>query len=488
MRKHTTMTRMAPILAARLGLFCIFAWRFRSCLAQTFCAANGGALYNNACYVFADPSVSCAEKCVAEASSCNEDALEMSHAECEGVITALGVDIASTYSSWYYNFGPEDDFIASSLWTSSIFDENRAPLGSFRTSGCVVSPTFDATDQTSFSIIDDDDTDNGHFDAAEAHNFLQEKPTCDGASQIYRRVCSCFFLAEPTTPSPTTPTPTTPAPTTPITLHPTPGQAPPKIETPSPTTPAPTTPAPTTSITLHPTPGQAPPKIEAGFWRTGLSSADVRACPIPDLCEGGFGGGDDLCVGSNTGPYCQVCPSTHFSSVNGICVECGSFRGVTALQTLGLVLGVLLLFGAATFAGPINRQAPKTDKEDHTRQKGSMSLPHVHATQQATIDKLWNKILDLALLVTSLRNDLLDKSPERLSTQVKDLLVTTEMFTSKLVRLLPRALNLEPDMKMKDVFLQADLLCPIVDQLASALAGLSGAVPGEESTIIAQIK
>lgn len=481
--RHTTMTSRSPLVVSSLGLFCALALlQFRSCSAQD-CADNGGVLYNGACYAFAAPSVSCTDKCLAEGTSCDEDALEMSHPECEGVIAALGVDIASSYSSWYYNFGPPGRTDSSSAWYSSVFDENVAPLGSFKTSGCVVSPAFDASDQDSFTTLVGTFGTSGAVDAAEAHNFLQETPTCDGASSVYRRVCSCFFIATSTTPSPTTPAPTTPAPTTPAPTTPAPA-------TQAPTTSTPTTPAPTTphQTTPHPTPDQTPSLIEAGFWRTGEASVDVRPCPIPDLCEGGFGGGDDLCVSSNTGPYCQVCPRSYFSSVNGVCVECGSVHGVTAVQSLGMMLAVLLLLGVATFVGPVSKQALETGKGDDTPQKGSVPLLHVHATQQATIDMLRKKMLDLGLLVTNLRHNLLDESPQRSSTEVKDLLVTTEMFTLKLIRLLPRAPNPGPGTAMKQVFLQAHLLCPAIDQLASALAGLSGAVPGEEATIIAQIK
>lgn len=468
--KHTIMAFTSPLVVSSRGLVCALVLSFTSCSAQDFCQANGGASFNSACYVFADPSISCAGKCFAEGAPCNEDALELNHVQCDTVLLALGVDIASSTSQWYGNFGPSGGGYSSSRWSFSSFDENRADRGYFHTSGCVVSPAYDATDQTSYTTVP-----SFRGDAAEAHNFLQEKPTCEGESSLYRRVCSCLFTALPTTPSPTTPAPTTSAPTTA----------------------APTTP--------QPTPGQTNSLIEAGYWRTVGASADVRPCPIPGLCGGGFGGGDDLCVGSNTGPYCQVCPSSHFSSVNGVCVECGSLRGVTTLQILGVVLAGLLLLGAAAFVGSVRKQ-------DDTHQKGSMAaLPRVDAAQQATIDKLWEKMLDLGLLVTSVRRDLLDKSPQRLSVQIQGLLVTIEMLTSKLTRILPRATNPEPGMaakqvfsklieiftrvpnpepgmEMKQVFSQADLLCPVIDQLASALAGLSGAMPGEEATILAQIE
>ena len=456
--------------------------------ADDICANSGGAIFNTACYVFADPSVSCTDKCVAEGASCEEGALELSHPQCESVIAALGVDIASTTSSWYYNFGHDDDL--SSRWRSSYFDENRTPFGpsrSYKTSGCVISPVYDATDQDSFTSGLSSLLGRRPPDEAEAHNFLQETPTCDGASSIYRRVCSCSFPTAAPTPAPTTPAPTTPAPPTPAPT------------TPAPTTPAPTTPAPTTPATTSPpptTPAPATPTpvhtlVEPGYWRTGEASLDIRTCPIPHLCEGGFGGGDDLCIGNNTGPYCEVCPSSYFSSVNGTCVECGSFRGVTPVQLLGAVLAAMTLLGAATFVSSTNREASETSNggDEESSCKGSMSLLRgVHTMQPVSVEILREKLIGLGPLLASLREDLLDSSPQRSSAQVKELVVTIEMFIAKVLRLLPRVPDAEPSEAMKKTFLQAGLLCPVIDQLASALAGWSGAVPGEEAAIIAQIK
>lgn len=468
-----------------VGAFHSLAWWCVSCAAQDNCAANGGALYNNACYAFADPDVSCTDKCVADGVLCNEDALDLSTPECESVLTMLGVDIASSTSVWSYNTaGPYATYY-------SVFDENYArvnPLdGNYKASGCIVSPTFDATDQTSSTTKGETGrgVDQFEIDEAEAHNFQQATPTCDGASALYRRVCSCVFP----TPSPATPYPT-PSPTPPNpTLHPTPAPTPPASTLNSTSAPAPlaSTPPPTTpSMTPHPTPAPPQTLIEAGYWRTGRASGDIRPCPIPGLCMGGIGGGDDLCIGDNTGAYCQVCPTSHFSAVNGVCLECGLSRGVTASQLVGLALAAILLLGAAIkFIGTAIAQAPGTGKNDGAQ--SSVSLLRQHAAQQVAIDKLREKLCDLGLLVVTLRQNLPDTIPQRFCPQVKYLLVTIELYAIKLTRILPQAPNSRFYLGTKEASWHVELLSPAIDQLASALAGLSGAVSGEEATVVAQI-
>lgn len=102
--------------------------------------------------------------------------------------------------------------------------------------------------------------------------------------------------------------------------------------------------------------------------------------------------------------------------------------------------------------------------------------------------KLTEKLLDLDLFVERVRRDLLSTLPQRMVCQLRDLLVTIDLYTSRLVRLLPRERNLHESAGMKKTLLQAELLCPVINQLASALAGLSGAMIGEEATVLLQIK
>lgn len=472
-------------ISVYVGAIHTLAWWCGSSAAQDNCAAIGGAVYNSACYAFADHDVSCTDKCVADGALCNEDALDLSTSECESVLAMLGVDIASTTAQWSYNTA------GSTVTSFTVFDENFmgiTPLDdNYKTSGCIVSPTFDATDQTSFTTEDGTGPEISRLDidAAEAHNFQQKTPTCAGASKIYRRVCSCVFpTSSPATPYPTpSPTPLN------ATLNPTPAPTPP-ASTLNPTiapstlasTPAPTTP----SMTPHPTPAPTQTLIEAGYWRTSHASGDIRRCPNPGLCLGGVGGGDDLCIGDNTGAYCQVCPTSHFSSVNGVCLECGLSRSVTASHLVGLALAAILLLGAAIkFLGSSISQAPETGKNGGAQR--SESFLQDHATQQVAIDKLREKLLDLGLLVIDLRQNLPDTVPQRLCPRVKYLLVTIEMFATKLIRILPRAPSPGLLLGTKEASLRVELLTPAIGQLASAVVGLSGAVSGEEATAVAQI-
>lgn len=460
-----------------------------SCSVTTCQAANcitdaGGALFEGMCYVIALNGVSCTDKCIAEGGICNEAALELSTAGCSDVLVALDVTIQAPTSSWASNFGPTSS-TSSTAWISSIFDENYVRWGApedafaFHTMGCVVSPKFDATDQTSATTENENSLfSRPHADAAEAHYFDQAQPTCEGAVGLYRRICSCTF----STPSPmTTPTPA-PSPVPPHAPidSPTPAPIPFPLPfpTPSPTRPPTHIPAqvPATSPTPAPTVGQTPVLVTPGYWRTSEASDDVRSCPLPDLCQGGSGGGDDICLGDNVGPYCLVCPSSHFSSVKGVCLACGS-SGVSTFQLLGIVSAACLLLSAVSFVGPVGEKADKA--ETFFRGKSGVVVTH-----DSIFAKLWEKLFDLQTLVGCIRNDLPDTIPAQAIVQVQDLVVTIDMFMTRLLRLLPSVPSLEPGLAMQKALVNAELLCPIIDQLASAVSGLSGVASGEVMTVV----
>ncbi|CAM9285986.1 unnamed protein product, partial [Hapterophycus canaliculatus] len=474
----------------------LYACRLGSCAAN-YCEDRGGVLYNDACFVFADPGVSCTDRCSMEGVLCDEDALDMSNPECEGALAALGVDIASTTSNWYYNFGnPDDDHLPTFFWTVSYFDENRVHIREapkpFLVAGCIVSPTYDATDQDSFvrqpSMSGNFPSDT--IDAAEANNLrYQPPPTCGGSSLVYRRVCACLFPTPSPTPSPTTPSPSqiptpspTPSPTTPF-----PSQSSTLRPTPSPTLLPKPTPTPSSS-TPYPTSFPSWTLIPPGYWRTSQTSTDIRVCPIPHLCKGGFGGADDICVGDNTGPYCLVCPSSHFASESGVCLACGSPSGMTAIYIIGLILAVCILLGAFAFAGPIDVQARGAGEEDRTPRMGTWKALNAQVKQQSGVVKLTEKLMNMEIFVERLRRDVLHTLPQPVIYELEYLLVTIDLYTSRLIRLLPREPNPLSRAKMEKTILQAELLCPVIDQLASALAGLSGTVAGEEATVVLQIK
>lgn len=440
----------------------------------------GGVVVNGICYIFASVEVSCTDRCIEVGTTCNQAGLAMDNQGCLEVITALGIDLSTTTNSWFYNFG--SSIFPTLYFTSSVFDENVFRFitnsnGNFRTMGCVVSPVYDATDQDSFTTGPGNINFVGNKrDALEAHNFEVYSPICDLSSPVLRRVCSCTIATPAPTPAPTTspvppPSPNpTPAPTTPA--------------TPSPTT-LPPTPVPSQS-NYYPS-----PLVEAGgYWRTSGSSSDVRSCPIPDLCVGGTGGGDVLCFGNNTGPYCTVCPSSYFASVSGVCLECGSASGLTTVQAAGFLLAVCLLLVAVTLVGPcilIKASAAGNDDTPPVEPLPLFTITTGVAPQPA-LTTLRQKLLELGLLVACLRRDLTGTFSHQLDAQLQDLLVTIEMFLLKLIRVLPRVPEADPDRTVKKAISNAQLLCPVIDQLAAGLAGLSGAASVEATTVILHVR
>ena len=84
--------------------------------------------------------------------------------------------------------------------------------------------------------------------------------------------------------------------------------------------------------------------LEPDFYRSGIGSEIVTECVTPDLCEGGAGAGDDLCVEGNEGPYCEVCEAGRYKdSASGTCEKCSSANA--AIATAGLVIGMVFILG-----------------------------------------------------------------------------------------------------------------------------------------------
>lgn len=211
----------------------------------------------------------------------------------------------------------------------------------------------------------------------------------------------------------------------------------------------------------------------------------MRPCPIPGLCLPGVGGGDDLCFGENTGPYCLVCPSSHYASVNGVCIEYGSSREVVVLQVVGFILAVwLLLLGTVAFIGACKTNASFLG--DGNSKEGPLPLPSATeiSTQRSIFTKLRHKLLGLGRSVACLRRGLRSTVSQKAAAQVEDLVVTIEMYVLKLARNFARVANQEQGRSVNEALSNAELLCPIIDQLAAALAGLSGAGPEDVAGVI----
>lgn len=183
----------------------------------------------------------------------------------------------------------------------------------------------------------------------------------------------------------------------------------------------------------------------------------------------------------------MVCPSSYFTSVNGVCLECGSASGVTTVQAAGVLLSVCLLLVGATFVGTCIRKTSAAGDDTPEMEPlplFSITTATAATTPQSALTTLRQKIVELGLLVACVRRDLTGTFSHQLDAQLQYLLVTIEMFVLKLIRVLPRVPDPDPDRTTKKAISNAQLLCPVVDQIAAGLAGLSGAAPVEATTVI----
>eukprot|EP00953_Heterococcus_sp_UTEX-ZZ885_P030846 16257-Heterococcus_DN1.PRE.3 len=104
-------------------------------------------------------------------------------------------------------------------------------------------------------------------------------------------------------------------------------------------------------------------QVMPGYWRTSLSSADVRSCGIEDLCIGGTGSGDGLCVHGQRGPYCNVCAEGYAKSMANTCKPCTARTG--SIIIMGIVIGLLLaIVVAVVYWRYFKQRALETDSHD----------------------------------------------------------------------------------------------------------------------------
>jgi hypothetical protein len=106
--------------------------------------------------------------------------------------------------------------------------------------------------------------------------------------------------------------------------------------------------------------------LEKNYWRDsgdpqwGVRSSGCldtktpwKRCLTLDICMGGDGAGNQLCRGRHRGPYCEVCDSNSYKSLDGTCVRCGSRTAAwtSVLSLIALLIAILfaivLLFSYA---------------------------------------------------------------------------------------------------------------------------------------------
>jgi len=86
-------------------------------------------------------------------------------------------------------------------------------------------------------------------------------------------------------------------------------------------------------------------RVLPGFWRSGDSSKDVRACTVTEACIGGNATTDGYCRDGHEGPYCNLCEGGWAKDALGLCLECTPSKGDVVVTLLLMVVGAVVLFG-----------------------------------------------------------------------------------------------------------------------------------------------
>ena len=87
--------------------------------------------------------------------------------------------------------------------------------------------------------------------------------------------------------------------------------------------------------------------LDPGYWRTGLTSLDIRPCRFDGACVGGncTGGTKDTmyCREGHYGPYCNLCRKGYSPDAFGLCQICGEKNSVVTFAIFVVGLGILFV-------------------------------------------------------------------------------------------------------------------------------------------------
>ena len=101
--------------------------------------------------------------------------------------------------------------------------------------------------------------------------------------------------------------------------------------------------------------------VDKGYWRTGPSSTDLRACLNPAYCKGGTDA-EYQCAAGSEGPYCQLCSRDFYMNIAQECERCdGSGIGRDGLLILGLLLTTVCMVGAIAYS--CQKEMPRKAKK-----------------------------------------------------------------------------------------------------------------------------
>ncbi|CAM9282558.1 unnamed protein product [Choristocarpus tenellus] len=247
----------------------------KNVLAITDCGSGArSASSGDYSYVIGDDAASCDAACSAHGGSCDRNGLNIDPLTCCGILESLGGFVPLTPEESLFDYDTNLGYTVNGSYFRIKIDENDMPmiLETSAEFGCIISGISNATDPASY----DSGTGgtwfgSGKHDSAEGRPFKgssfllsRKNATCSGSVDLARRLCSCSFPVGVSTPA------STPALSLPLKLAPR-----------------------SVAKAVH---SLDLVRVDEGLWRTTGSSGDIRACPIPALCEGGLGGGDRYCI------------------------------------------------------------------------------------------------------------------------------------------------------------------------------------------------
>jgi hypothetical protein len=144
-------------------------------------------------------------------------------------------------------------------------------------------------------------------------------------------------------------------------------------------------------------------KMEAGFWRTSITSKDVKTCPNEKSCLGGQNG---KCLLGYTGPLCMLCGAGYAHSA-GECKACSEGDKTTTITVLSLFAVCILLVGVSVhLAGSKTSKTSSPDsKEDNAPIEGAAKQPAADRLGGAGVGGSVRKLLSSASSVRGLLGD-----------------------------------------------------------------------------------
>lgn len=152
-------------------------------------------------------------------------------------------------------------------------------------------------------------------------------------------------------------------------------------------------------------------------------------------------------------------------------------------QAAGLLLAVILLW-VLTYLVIVDGETVLRGGHENSREKVPMQIGNAISMQQLTLKKFQNRLFEILDTVQDCRQRL-PEHQQSIAARIEELLTTVELFFQRLARTMPQHHQPRiPNTAIQKVIIQVEMLYPVIDQLASCIAGLSGAASEDVATVI----